>query len=106
MPQVCEEYERLKWLVSSGKGHERCTAVVLVRQEAKKRVENAGPKPKTRFIFETDSAAAYSELNREKDRVIEAAGNKSIGVSLLIRAWAELDEPRIKAWMAEGEEHN
>lgn len=103
MPSVKEEFDRLKFLVSSGKGTERCTPVVLVRQEAKKRVENKGPKPRTRFIFDTDSAEAYSELNHEKDRVLETVGNKSIAVTLLIRAWHELTPEKIAAQMAEGE---
>lgn len=103
MPSVKEEYERLKWLMNSGKENDRCTPVVLVKQAAKERIANKGPKPKTKFIFETNSPEAYSEFNREKDRVLETCGNKAVAVTLLIRAWEELTPEKIAAQMAEGE---
>ena len=83
MPSVREEYERLKFLVEKH-ADERCTPVVLVEQEAKKRVANAGPQPKTRLVRELDSAHAYSEFNSEFDRYIHVCENKTVAISVML----------------------
>lgn len=106
MPSVKDEFERLKWLMNQGKQNERVTPAVLVKEAAANRVKNDGPKPKTRFIFDTGSPHAYSLLNKYKDLVLEICVNKSIGVDMLIRAWDELlfdDAAKLKAWLSEAE---
>lgn len=105
MPIVEEEFQRLKALMAAGKGQERCTPAIVVRQAAADRVANKpqpGKKRKTRFSFETDSPIFYSELNRFKDRVLHHAGNKAIGIELLIRAWRELTPDKIRLQIEEG----
>ena len=102
MASLREEAERLKFLVGKGRGDEKIH-VVFVEEEAKARVENLGDKPKTRFCMETDSAEAYSDLNREKDRWIRAIGNKSVCISLMIQAWQQYDDAQLRR-AAEGME--
>ena len=81
MPRVIDELERLKFLVSKGRGDEVCH-VVLPAEDAKARVKNE--KQRTRVIWETDSPHAYSELNAEKDRYVSVVGNKTVAFSIML----------------------
>jgi hypothetical protein len=100
MASIAEELERLKGLVANGCGNETIH-IVYVEREAKARAENAGPKPKTRFIFEVDSPEAYAELNRQKDRWLRVIVNKQVAISLLIDAWAKPSDEELRR-MTEG----
>ena len=102
MPSVKEQFEALKIEIAKGNGEERCTPAILVRKAAADRVKNKGPRPKTIFRFETNSPIAYSDLNKYKDRVLHWAGNKSIGIEILIRAWRELTPTVVKKWAEDG----
>ena len=98
MATVREEFVRLQWLIAHGRGEEKCH-IVLIDEEAKVRIANQGPKPRTRFIMETDCPQAYSDLNAEKDRWLRVIGNKSVCVSLMIQAWQRytIEELRLAA---------
>jgi predicted PhzF superfamily epimerase YddE/YHI9 len=94
--------EQLKDMIRKGRGNEK-VHIVLVEQEQRERIENKGPKPKTRFQIETDDAEMYSALNLEKDRIIRRAKNKSVGISLMHLAWKRLTDAIIDAVLAEEE---
>jgi hypothetical protein len=61
--------------------------LVDVRKEQKKRVKNEAGS--TRFVLVCDTPEAYSELHAEKDRIIKHCVNKSLAISLMIRAWRD-----------------
>jgi hypothetical protein len=101
MPTIQNEFERLKRLMEKGRGEERCTPIIIPADESKARVENAGPKPKTRFIFETDSPRFYSEFNAAKDRIIRVIENKTVAMECLIKLWTQPTDEQLRE-MAEG----
>lgn len=88
MPSAADAKAQMEWMISKGRGNEK-VHVVLVEEIQKKRIKNDGPKPQTRFVLETDSPEAYSEMHLERDRIIRKCGNKSVAISLLIRAWRD-----------------
>jgi hypothetical protein len=85
MATIREEAARLQWLISKGRGEEKAH-VILIEEEARKRKENAGPQPKTRFQFETDDPDMYSRLNELKDRWLKGR-NKSVALSVMADHW-------------------
>jgi hypothetical protein len=95
-------YERCKFLRGKGRGQEKAL-LVLPEQLAKERIENAGPRPKTRFQIETDDPAMYSRMNAQKDRWFRLIPNKSVAVDLLARMW---EEPSDEAIIAFGEDED
>jgi hypothetical protein len=88
--------------IREGRGDEPCH-IVDIQKEAKKRSENDGPQPKTRFQMECDDGEMYSSLNLEKDRIIKRARNKSVALSLMLLAWRRLTDPMIDKILAEYE---
>lgn len=100
MATVREEAARLQWLISKGRGEEKAH-VVLIEEEARKRKENAGPKPKTRFVWDTDFPGGYSELNGGKDRLMRVLVNKQIAVTVAAFLWNDVSEEMLKK-LAEG----
>ena len=80
-------------LSRNGRGAELCH-IVLVEQDAKERISNSGPRPKTKFSMETDSAEMYSRFNELKDRWFSVA-NKSVALSVMARLWDQ-DESWIR----------
>jgi hypothetical protein len=91
MATVREEAARLNWLISKGRGEERCH-VALVEEEARERIANK--KEKTRFVMETDSAEMYSRFNELKDLWFRT-GNKSVCLTLMADRW-DLTEDEIR----------
>jgi len=85
MATIAEEIARLQILANKGRGEEKCH-VILIEQEARERIANAGPKPKTRFSIETDSPEMYSRLNLLKDRWL-AGENKSVALTVMANRW-------------------
>jgi hypothetical protein len=100
MATIAEELARLRFLVSKGRGEEKCH-VVLIEEEARKRKENTGPQPKTRFQIETDSPEMYSRFNAQKDRWLRLVPNKSICLDMMCRMWEEPSDEVITAFGAE-----
>ena len=86
MPNVESAIEFLQFLRKHGRGKE-LVHVVMVEEEQQKRVKN--PAASTRFVLVCDTPEAYSELHAEKDRIIKRVKNKSVAISLMIRAWRE-----------------
>lgn len=77
--------------------------IVFVEREQRKRIANAGePQPKTKFVMDTDDPLFYSDFHVEKDRIIRHVGNKTVALSLMLRAWQELTEAKMDKWLAEG----
>jgi hypothetical protein len=93
MATIAEERARLQFLEEKGCGQEKCH-VVLVEREARERIKNDGPKPKTRFVCETDDPAMYSRMNELKDRWF-AIANKSVALSVMAKLW-DMDEEWIR----------
>lgn len=93
MATIDEEIARLKFLSGRGRGHEKCH-VVLIEEEARKRKENDGPRPKTQFRLDTDDPGLYSRFNELKDRWFSVA-NKSVALSVMARLWDQ-DESWIR----------
>lgn len=85
MATIDEEWRRLKFLAEHGRAGEKIH-VAFVEVEAKERIRNSGPKPKTQFRMETDSPDAYSKLNELKDRWF-ACANKSVAITVMILLW-------------------
>jgi hypothetical protein len=103
MATITEEILRLKSLESKGRGNEKCH-VVLVECEAKKRIENKGPHPKTRLIRQLDTPETYSAFNAEFDRFIrESGGNPQIAYSIMLRCLSQLSDADIARLAEEGE---
>jgi hypothetical protein len=100
MPTVDEVYFQVKFLREKGRGAEKAV-LVLPAEEARKRIENAGPKPKTRLIKELHSAEAYSDWNAEFSRYVEAAGDPNVAYSIMLRCLAQLSDEEIQK-LAEG----
>jgi hypothetical protein len=91
MATVSAELEKLKWLVSKGRGNEPCH-VILIEEEQKKRIKNE--RKSTRFVLVCDTPEAYSELHTERERIFKRVRNKSVAISLMIRCWREgLSDP-------------
>lgn len=101
MATISEERARLQWLESKGRGQEKAH-VILIEEEIRKRKENAGPKPKTRFILETDDPMMYSRFIAAKDRWLRFV-NKSIAVDLMCRLWERPTDEQLQA-IGRGEE--
>ena len=93
MATVSEEIARLKFLETKGRGGEKCH-VILIEEEARERIKNDGPKPKTRFSIETDDPAMYSRFNELKDRWLGRA-NKSVALTVMANRW-DLTEDHIQ----------
>lgn len=102
MPTISQAAEYYRKAVKDGKGDLHTGHCFIVEEEAQKRTENDGPKPKTRFQMETDDPEMYSAFNAEKDRIIAAAGNKSVALSIMHRAWQQLTNEMVRT-LAEGE---
>src|SRR3990172_940890 len=100
MPTLKEVEGQVNALIRQGRGDEKAH-LVLPAVEARERVKN--PKGRTRFIFETDSAECYAQLNAEKNRYIENVGNKSVAVTLFIMALQKYTDEELRL-AAEGVE--
>lgn len=94
MATISEERARLQFLESKGRGDEKCH-LVLIEVEAAERIKNAGPRPKTKFVLETDQPDLYSKFNELKDRWLKAA-NKSVALTVWVKL---LDRP--EEWIRE-----
>ena len=77
--------------------------VVVWSQEIKRKRGETGPRAPTRFQMETDDHEMYMAFTDEKDRFIRHVKNKSVAVSLMLRALQECTEAVLDRWMAEGE---
>ena len=88
-------FERCVFLRGKGRGSEKAL-LILPEVEAKKRIENAGPKPKTRLVKELHSPEAYSDWNAEFDRYVSIAGDPNIAYSLMLRLLKQLPDSSIK----------
>ena len=102
MPSIDMGIEYLQQLRRQGRGTEKIH-IVLIEEEQKKRIKNEGPKPATKFVIETDSPEAYTELHKCKDFIIAHCKNKSVGITMMIWAWKQLDGPTLDKLMAAGE---
>lgn len=88
--------------VRKGRGDDPCHLVDIKKEQAE-RIKNDGPRPKTKFVIETDSPEMYSAMNLEKDRIITRAKNKSVALSLMLTAWQWMSDPMIDKVLAETE---
>lgn len=86
MAEVIQELERLKYAVDHGRAHEKIHVTWVERDQAE-RVKN--DKRVTKFVLETKDADACSELHAEWDRIIRRVKNKSVALSLFVRALQE-----------------
>lgn len=100
MPTFKEELARMLWLQHEGKiaDDEPCK-VILPRREAKKRVENK--EGATRFVMDCEDPETYSAFHAEKDRYIRCAVNKSVALSIMLRAWQQLSDKDIESLAAD-----
>ena len=99
MPSLEEVAEVVKYLLSKGDGDRKCHFGLIDVEAAERK---ANPKGRTRFVLETDDAEMYSAFNAEKDRIIAAAGNKSVALSIMHRAWCQLSNEMVRT-LAEDE---
>lgn len=86
MPSLREAYLRLKFELERGNGDEK-VHVTFVEREQAERIKN--DKRITKFVLETKDADACSELHAEYDRILRRVHNKSVALSLLVRAWRD-----------------
>lgn len=88
MPSVTAAIEYLKQLERKGRGMAP-VHIVDIEEEAKERIKNSGPKPKTRFQLELDDPELYCQWNASKDRIFHRVKNKPMALDLMWRAWDE-----------------
>jgi hypothetical protein len=86
MGEVIAELEKLKFAVEHGHAHE-VIHVTWVERDQAERIKNN--KRVTRFTLETKDPDACAELHAEWDRIIRRVHNKSIALSLIVKAWKE-----------------
>lgn len=86
MASVRQELEKLKWEASQGRGEEKIHITWVERDQAE-RIKNN--RRVTKFVLETKDADACSELHAEWERIIKRVGNKSVALSLAVKAWSE-----------------
>lgn len=101
MASIREEWARLQFLMEHGRGDEKCH-VVMIEEEARKRKENDGPNPKTRFQWETDTAEGYGDLNAGKDRLIRLIGNKQVAITIAAKLWNNTPDMVLRALSEDG----
>lgn len=100
MPSKRAAIEWLQHEVSKGRGDEP-VHLVDVRAEQRKRIQNDGPKPKTRFQIELGDPELYRQWNAEKDRILHHVKNKAIALDLMQRAWSDaLSNPELDKILA------
>jgi hypothetical protein len=98
MAKVRQEYERLKWMVENGHAEE-VIHITYVERDQKERIKNN--KRVTKFVLECKDPDACSELHAEWDRIIRRVKNKSVALSLIVRAWQEaLSDPELDRILA------
>lgn len=90
MATIDEEWRRLKFLAERGRAKEK-VHVAFIEVEAKERIKNEGPKPKTQFRLETDDPRLYSFANLLKDRWFSVA-NKSVALTVMFKLWDRPEE--------------
>jgi hypothetical protein len=99
MPSLRVALERLKWELSEGRGEEKVHITFVERDQAE-RIKN--DRRVTRFQIETKDPDVCSELHAEWERIMKRVHNKSVALSLCIRAWREgLSDAEIDRIMAE-----
>ncbi len=86
MAEVYREVERLKWEMEHGHANEKIHVTWVERDQAE-RIKNN--RRITRFSLETKDPDACSELHAEWDRIVRHVGNKSVALSLIVRAWRD-----------------
>lgn len=104
MGTVLEEINALKLKVLAGKENEM-VHVVYVDQDRKRKRENKGPKPQTRFTLNCDSPEAFAELYGHWDRIMLQVRNKSIAITILIDWLRALTPERIEKKLKDGAAH-
>jgi hypothetical protein len=86
MGSVRQEFEKLKYEISQGRGEQKIH-VTWVEKDQAERIKNN--KRVTKFVLETKDPDACSELHAEWERIIKRLHNKSICLDLVIRAWRD-----------------
>lgn len=104
MGTVLEEINALKLKVLAGKENEM-VHVVYVDQDRKRKRENKGPKPQTRFTLNCDSPEAFADLYGHWDRIMLQVKNKSVAVTILIDWLRALTPERIEKKLKDGAAH-
>lgn len=104
MPSKKVLLERLRYEVEQkGEGDHSCF-YSDVQKEQERRIKNG--KRKERFIIVTDDPDLCAAFEREKDRIYGKVRNKSVMLSLMLRAWEEgLADPELDRLMAAEEMH-
>jgi len=99
MATVKEEYELLKAKILAGKENETIH-VVWHDQERKRKQEN--PKKSTRMSIDCRTPDAWSAMQMEKERYFAVAIDPHIAIEFMIRALREVDDAKLREWLAEG----
>ena len=86
MGTIAQEYERLKFELSKGRGSEKIHVTFVERDQAE-RIKNN--KRVTRFTLETKNPDICADLHREWERVIKKMGNKTLALDLWVRSLRE-----------------
>lgn len=86
MPSVRLALERLKYEAEHGNSEEKIHITWVERDQAE-RIKNN--KRVTKFVLETKDPDACSELHAEWERIMKRVKNKSVCLSLVVRAWQE-----------------
>lgn len=86
MATIHQELEKLKFEVAQGRGNEKIHITFVERDQAERAKINRAV---TKFVLETKSPEACAELHAEYGRILKRVGNKSIALSLVVKAWRE-----------------
>ena len=98
MPTVREVAEQVKFLLEHGRAEEKAV-LVLPRLANRRRQKN----PQKRFVAMMEDGHA-SRMYAVWDKWLEAAGNKTVAVELVLHTLEGISDEQIKAAAKDGEE--
>lgn len=91
MPTVREVAEQIKFLMEHGRSEEKAV-LVLPRLENRRKQKN----PQKRFVWMCDDSHA-ARFYAVKDRYMEALGNKTVTLEVLLSILEHVEDERLRA---------
>ena len=103
MPSKRQVFERLKFeLEKHPENGDQKAFYADVEADQKERIKNK--RRKQNFVLVTGDPDICSEFESEKDRIFRKVRNKSVMLTMMVRAWREgLSDPELDRIMAEEE---
>jgi hypothetical protein len=86
MPSKRQAADWLANEVAKGRGEEKVHLIDVTKDQAER---IANKKRKQNFVLVTGDPDICAEFEFEKDRIFKRVGNKSVMLSLMVRAWKD-----------------